>query len=215
MPGIEAVHRAREQLLAELRQKDTPYQVAVEGVEVTIFPGVFPPRTDTHLLARHLHCAAGESLLELTTGSGALSVLAGKRGAHGLAVDINPSAVNNANHNFLLHRVGFDAQQSDLFTNVRAERFDWIVANPPYHDGEVTDPLEHGCYGWRRFVIELTARVHDFLNPKGKMLITCPEWGETSWFEEELTRSGFEWNIAGKHCSDDGARVYRLYDCAG
>src|SRR5438046_234161 len=86
--------------LVTLLKKDKPDFAIVQGVTVAVYPGVFPPATDTHLLASYIHVKNGDTFLDLTTGSGALAVVAGKQGATGFAVDINADAVRNARDNF-------------------------------------------------------------------------------------------------------------------
>ncbi|HSX15160.1 MAG TPA: hypothetical protein VLF40_00005, partial [Candidatus Saccharimonadales bacterium] len=87
--------------VAYLNQRTSPEDVQLEGVSVEIFPGVFRPATDAHLLAAHLgpYLRASESkapsVLDTTSGSGILSAIAAAHGATGIALDINPTAVEN------------------------------------------------------------------------------------------------------------------------
>ncbi len=111
------------------------YLVDFLGVELSVLPGVFPPKDDTQLLAKHLRIPSGARVLDMGTGSGALAIWAARQGAGSvLATDISPMAVTNAAQN--VERLGLgDRVQVRLgqgLTGVTAsERFDVIIANLP------------------------------------------------------------------------------------
>ncbi len=128
--------------LNRLQAMTEPYEVDVEGIQLTLLPGVFPPTTDTRLLASHIHAKRGDRFLDLTCGSGALAVIAGLQGATGIANDLNPAAARNARENIGRHGVDFEVTEGDLYTNVPEGTFDCIVSNGPYIEGDIQDPLE-------------------------------------------------------------------------
>ena len=74
--------------------------------------------------------------LDLCTGSGCLAVLLAKTfpRARVDAVDISRAALAVAKRNLSLHRLGrrVSLVRSDVFSALRGERYDLIVANPPY-----------------------------------------------------------------------------------
>jgi release factor glutamine methyltransferase len=104
-------------------------------MRVMTLPGVFRPRPDSWMLARHL-CARlrpGASVLDVCTGSGAIAVAAARAGAGAVsAVDVSRRAVMTVRINARLNGVRVRALRGDLFAPVAAERFDVIVSNPPY-----------------------------------------------------------------------------------
>jgi release factor glutamine methyltransferase len=104
-------------------------------MRVVTLPGVFRPRSDSWLLARHL-CAnlrPGATVLDLCTGSGVIAVAAARAGAGAVtAVDVSRRAVLTARLNARLNGVRVRAVRGDLFAPVAGERFDAIVSNPPY-----------------------------------------------------------------------------------
>jgi release factor glutamine methyltransferase len=110
-----------------------------EAMRVVTLPGVFRPRPDSWLLARHL-CAQlhpGASVLDVCTGSGAIAVAAAGAGAGAVtAVDVSRRAVLTARINARLNGVRVRALRGDLFAPVAGERFDFIVSNPPYLPAE-------------------------------------------------------------------------------
>jgi release factor glutamine methyltransferase len=116
---------------------------AVRGV---LLPGVFGPRSDTWLLA---DAACREPLgsdariLELCAGPALAGISAAKsHGASLTTVDISRRAVINAAFNGHLNRVPIHARRGNLLGAVGDERFDMILANPPYVPGPA--PPTHG-----------------------------------------------------------------------
>lgn len=99
-------------------------------------PGVYPPQSDTWLLARALRTAAigpGARVLDLCTGTGALALTAVRTGAAEVtAVDVNPWAVLAARCNAALRRAPVRVLCGDLTEPVAGAEFDVVVANPPY-----------------------------------------------------------------------------------
>ncbi len=99
-------------------------------------PAVYPPQGDTWLLADALRGEmVGEDtrVLDLCAGSGALSVAAARHGATDLtAVDISRRAVLSTWVNSRLRGLRVRVLRGDLLAPVAGERFDLILANPPY-----------------------------------------------------------------------------------
>jgi methylase of polypeptide subunit release factors len=71
--------------------------------------------------------------LDLCTGCGVQALLAARHAGHVVATDINPRALAYARLNVLLNGVeNVECREGDLFEPVNGERFDLIVANPPF-----------------------------------------------------------------------------------
>ena len=111
------------------------------GLKFHVDEHVLVPRPDTETLievARALRTdrAAPCRVLDLCTGSGAIAIALAKElpGATIVASDLSIDAVavakQNAERNTVADRV--DVRVGDLFAPVVGERFDLIVANPPY-----------------------------------------------------------------------------------
>jgi len=116
-------------------------------MRVVTLPGVFRPRSDSWMLARHA-CALlrpGASVLDLCTGSGAIAVAAAGCGAGAVtAVDVSRRSAATVKINAWLNRVRVRALRGDLFAAVPGERFDLVVSNPPYLPAEDDALPAHG-----------------------------------------------------------------------
>lgn len=211
MNDLEAAKAYQRDFLEDLKARREPYTVAINGVDIVVYPGVFPPVIDSELLASHIHVKSGDRILDLTTGSGVLAVIAGLQGATGIAVDINPTAVENANANFNHYQLQMKAFRSDLFENVPHDTYDYIYVDGPYTEGKITESLEYSFYGARGFLTRLFSEASRFLNPQGKILITFAEWGEVDFLESTAAKNGFLLKVVDKKISSH-KRVYRLYE---
>ena len=92
---------------------------------------VQPPKAGSLFFCRHLPVRAGERVLEIGSGLGLASVLAARAGAHVVATDIVPEAVEAIRGNATLNGVSVDARLGDCYAPVSGERFDLICSNPP------------------------------------------------------------------------------------
>jgi SAM-dependent methyltransferase len=73
------------------------------------------------------------SALDLGAGAGSQSLLAAMHSERVIAVDVNPRALFYTDVNARLNGFGnVECRKGDLFEPVEGERFDLIVANPPY-----------------------------------------------------------------------------------
>ena len=122
------------------------------SVDFFVTPAVLIPRPETELLvevalqyARQLAIRSSVKVLDIGTGSGAISVCLAKEQAASqiFAVDISPVALDvarlNARRHGVADRIRFLA--GDLFAPVKPlpETFDLIVSNPPYiRSGELS-----------------------------------------------------------------------------
>jgi release factor glutamine methyltransferase len=211
MSNQETVRGHQNGFLRLLQQKKEPYIVEVESIKITVNPGVFPPTTDTRLLAKHIKVQPGNRVLDLTCGSGIFSVVAGLQGATGVTSDLNPEAVRNAEENISHHNLQFKVMQSDMFESIPQQLFVFIYSNGPYIEGEITDPLELAFFGAKAYIKSLFGHAGDYLAVEGEMLITFAEWGEIDFFETTAKEYDFNFEVVEKQTSSDDARTYRLY----
>lgn len=75
----------------------------------------------------------GATVLDLGTGNGIQAMLAGAHAGRIVATDINPRALAFARFNAVLNGIDrIDFREGPWFEPVAGERFDLVVANPPY-----------------------------------------------------------------------------------
>ena len=101
-----------------------------------VTPDVLDPRPETELLVVEALKESFQNVLDLGTGSGCilLSLLAKNSSSQGLGVDISEAAIavarKNAKNLHLKNRANFSI--SNWFSNIGKQKFDLIIANPPY-----------------------------------------------------------------------------------
>lgn len=93
-------------------------------------PGVHRPSVAlAHLTVR----GEGERALDLCTGNGIQAILLAAHAGHVVATDVNPRALAFATFNAALNGVdNVEVRHGSFFEPVVGERFDLVVANPPY-----------------------------------------------------------------------------------
>ena len=136
---ISADAEARFRGFAERRNKGEPVAYILGrkefySLELEVGPAVLIPRPETELLVDLTVARKPASVLDLGTGSGAIA-LAIKRhlpGARVVATDASGAALEVARRNAA--RLGLDVEfrQGRWYEAVPGERFEAIVANPPY-----------------------------------------------------------------------------------
>jgi release factor glutamine methyltransferase len=155
----------------------TAERFRVRGV---VLPGVFRPRSDSWLLARaatRQGLRPGARVLELCAGP-AFAGLAAARSAHGrlTTVDVSRRAQLNAWLNGRLNGVPVRALRGDLLEPVAGERFDLILANPPYVPGP-PPPARGPARAWdagadgRALLDRICAAAPAHLAPGGTLLL--------------------------------------------
>lgn len=107
------------------------YALALE-----VNPSVLIPRPETELLVELAleRLPPHGRVLDLGTGSGAIAIAIAHRrpDAQVSAVDVSEPALAVAGRNAERHRVHLRLLQGDWYTPLHGERFDLVVANPPY-----------------------------------------------------------------------------------
>jgi HemK-related putative methylase len=105
---------------------------------------VYPPGSDSAVLADAVPQRDGERVLDLCTGSGIQALAVAKRAASVLAVDIGPRAAAAARCNALLNGIeNVEVRCGHLFAPVAGERFDLLLANPPFVPAPERGPAYH------------------------------------------------------------------------
>ncbi|MEU5417929.1 HemK2/MTQ2 family protein methyltransferase [Streptomyces sp. NPDC001407] len=145
-------------------------------------PGVYVPQEDTALLEeslRHESLPPGHHVLDVGTGTGVLALAASRAGAaRVVAIDISRRAVLAARANAALSRRRVHVRRGDLLAPVAGQRFDLVLANPPYLPSHRAEPPARGpARAWdagrdgRVLLDRLCAGVPALMRPGGVFLL--------------------------------------------
>lgn len=106
------------------------------GLAFEVTPAVLIPRPETELLVELAieRLPSHARLLDMGTGSGAIAVAIAhaRPDAAVTALDVSPAALEVAQRNAVRHGANVTFLRSDWYGALGGERFDLIVANPPY-----------------------------------------------------------------------------------
>jgi release factor glutamine methyltransferase len=178
-------------------------------MRIATLPGVFRPISDTWLLADALReHAPGARVLDVCTGSGALAVTAALAGTRAVtAVDVSRRAVMTARLNAMLNGAAVRARRGDLFSTLGDQRYDVIVANPPYVPDPRQDrpPTRGPQRAWDagrdgRIVLDrLIAEAPRHLRPGGTLLVVHSEICGTDVTLDGLRAAGLQPRVVIPH----------------
>jgi release factor glutamine methyltransferase len=131
--------------LLDRRLRGEPIQYIVGeteffGLPFKVTPDVLIPRPETeHLVEKAIELArlrAAPRIVDLCTGSGAIAIALARAlpAANVTATDLSPAALSIAHENARLNSVEPRIRflEGDLLEPVTGERFDLLLANPPY-----------------------------------------------------------------------------------
>lgn len=140
--GVDQIDHFRQLLARRIAGEPVAYLTGERGFYDLVFevtPDVLIPRPETELLVEMTlaKIPAGRkcSVLDLGTGSGVIAVTIARHrpDARVVAVDLSPRAITVACRNAEKHAVkNVVFIKADWFSHFAAEKFDVIVANPPY-----------------------------------------------------------------------------------
>jgi release factor glutamine methyltransferase len=123
----------------ERRRKGEPVAYIVGykefyGLQLSVNPAVLIPRPETELLVDLALQRAFSSIVDLGTGSGAiaLAIKQQRPRARVVAVEASAAALVVARRNAVKHALEVEFRHGGWFAPLAGERFDLIVANPPY-----------------------------------------------------------------------------------
>ncbi|GAC1521677.1 MAG: methyltransferase [Thermoleophilaceae bacterium] len=188
-------------------------------MRIVRLPGVFPPHSDTWMLARALVAevhAGASSVLELCAGSGAVALAAARAGASVTAVDVSRRSVATVRLNARLRRLRVDAIRGDLLAAVSGRRFDVIASNPPYLPGSSEAlPARGRARAWEagldgRALLDRICRESPLhLNSGGLLLIVQSSVSGTGASIAELERAGLRVDVAASSSGPLGPLMRR------
>ena len=172
------------------------------GLDLSVNPSVLIPRPETELLVDLALARNPASVLDLGTGSGAIALVIKheRPKCKVVAVDSDLSALQTARRNAAKLNLDIDLRHGRWLEPVAGERFDLIVANPPYiAEGDPHLPalrfeprsaLVSGPEGLNA-IREIVTQVGEFLRPGGWLLLEHG-LGQENAVRALLTHAGLE-----------------------
>ncbi len=155
---------------------EVPWQPQMRGVRrpeghitIVTMPGVFSwDHLDdgTALLLDHLDVEPESDVLDIGCGYGIIGLVAARAGARVTMVDDNLLAVRCASASIQVNDLDrrCRALPSDLTAEVRDQRFDLVLSNPPFHQGlDVTTGI----------AVQMIHEVPNVLRPGGRLRIVA------------------------------------------
>ncbi|EKT53644.1 16S rRNA (guanine(1207)-N(2))-methyltransferase RsmC [Providencia sneebia] len=110
-----------------------------EDVQIHALPGVFSHNEldiGSNLLLATLNEPMKGKVLDLACGNGVIATVVGKRNPDVTLTlsDVSASAIASATATLEANQLTGKVIASDAYSNID-EQFDWIISNPPFHDG--------------------------------------------------------------------------------
>ena len=160
------------------------------GYKIMVQRGVLIPRFETEELVSWAlaHLANKQTILDLGTGSGCITValakLAKEKGISNLnfyASDVTDAALRISEENFLLHDIDVTVRKANILIGL--EKFDVIVSNPPYIKETEKDVMDQNVlqnepkealFGGKDGIVfyqKFVKQVRQHLNPGGRFFL--------------------------------------------
>lgn len=160
------------------------------GYKIMVQRGVLIPRFETEELVSWAlaHLANEQTILDLGTGSGCITVALAKqakeKGISNLnfyASDVTDAALRISEENFLLHDIDVTVRKANILIGL--EKFDVIVSNPPYIKETEQDVMDQNVlqnepkealFGGKDGIVfyqKFVKQVRQHLNPGGRFFL--------------------------------------------
>lgn len=139
------------------------HRAIANGKEFFTTKETVAPSIQSMFLLEHTEVKAGETILDLGTGSGIQAVFAAEKGAKVIATDLSENAIQDARYNAEYHNVAdkIEFRSGDLFGPIKAnEKFDRIIFNIDY-------PYDENSLGLWKVHERFFREVRRYLQPGG------------------------------------------------
>lgn len=172
------------------------------GIKYEECEEVYPPAEDTFLLIDNLIIDKSDSVLEIGTGTGLVSICASYKCSQVTSTDINPYALKCAETNVKLNnRTNINIIHSDLFENI-GNKYDLILFNTPYlpvtEEEHVNDNYSKSWDGGengREIIDKFLKEAPYYLKKDGKIQIIQSSLSNNEKTLDILEKKGFKAEI--------------------
>ncbi|MFA6215660.1 MAG: methyltransferase [Patescibacteria group bacterium] len=202
----------QKQLMAAIKKETKPRLLKINRIKLVILPKVFPPKTDSRLLAQSIKIKNGEVVLDACSGCGVVAIFAARLAAKVTATDINPAAIinilENAKINNLKNKI--IPLKTNLFPK-RHRKFDVITINPPYTDYHALDIVEKSVFDLNhKTLIYFFKKAKNYLEPGGRIYLSWANFADFKLIENLFKKFNYHFQIIAEQKS--GPRIYRIYE---
>ncbi len=204
-------------LIEHLANHQDEVEIVFDKYSLILLPGVFNPLLgEGSILMRHCkNNLFGNNVLEIGTGSGALSILASENSKRIIATDISPLAVECARKNVKklnLENI-IEVRQGDLFEPVKGEKFDKIIFNPPFIEGQAKSFIENSYYDCNyETLTEFFNNAKKFLTKDGVIILCFGSVGDINYLNWLITVNKFDVQfIANRLMNNLQFFIYKIF----
>ncbi|MCL4437253.1 MAG: methyltransferase domain-containing protein [Thaumarchaeota archaeon] len=173
------------------REKGGGVPVAADG------GAVYSPAEDTLLLIDAVQGYAGERVLEIGVGSGAVIAELASRFGSAVGVDVDPAAVKTAKDRVASRGGVVDFVCGDSAKSFRGGVFDLVVFNPPYlpSSGIVEDRVVDGGRGGVEVSEAWFQEASRCLRREGRIVFLVSSLSDVEGLLEHVKELGFETRV--------------------
>lgn len=205
--------QARE--IAEMQARTKSFETRLVGIDITVFPRVYPGGIDSELICSAIGDVAGNSVLDLCTGTGVVAVRAAQKGAKDVvAVDLNPDAVINARFN--INKLALNhvkVLEGSLFEPVGDTKFDVIAINPPYTAKKPNNKTEI-CF-WdedNKTTKVFFKNYKSHLMPHGRAFLAWADFGSIELIEQLASQQNITLKLVESRSTQSGLAKFLVYE---
>jgi len=144
----------------------------IKDLDIEVFDGVYKPSDDTYLLLGMITLDGDESVLEIGSGTGIISIHCQIQGADTLSVDIDEKALDNTELNAENNNIHLSVKKSDLFSRITKDDWDVIIFNPPYLPEEKLTSKDRRWDGGKKgdeIIIDFLEKADGYLSEDGEL----------------------------------------------
>ena len=162
-------------------------------IDIIECEGVYPPSEDSYLLLDSIEINAGESFLDIGTGTGIIAIAAAREGANVTATDISEEAVECARKNAKRNGVDIEIVRTSLADGLKGG-FDAVSFNAPYlpmsdvEYGPIQRALESEK-GGSAIAEEFVEHLPDIILPGGRAYLVLSSLTDMRFLEKNNVKS--------------------------
>ena len=189
------------------------------NLHITLDTHVYNPAEDTFLLLESIQYTTQETILEIGTGCGIISLVCAYEGATVIATDINPYALHLTQANQQILKGEIQLVQGSLFTMIQPDAlFDIIIFNPPYLPTTTKEQLP----GWINaafdggktgtiVIDEFLQQLPQHLTPTGTAYFVSSSLQKNCHFQSTLQESPLTCRVFNEQLiGDENIQIYQI-----